>query len=136
MRYLSSVAVLMRGTDALCASWFLMHELSVTEQLLNVVLEHARKASAKQVLKVNVVIGDLTGFVNESIQFYFDLLSKGTEAEKAGLAIARIPSRVRCRNCKKEFQPAEGDWSCPLCGGLIEEVLGGRELYVESIEVE
>jgi hydrogenase nickel incorporation protein HypA/HybF len=79
---------------------------------------------------------DLTGFVNESIQFYFDLLSKGTEAEKASLAIVRIPSRVRCRDCKKEFQPEEGDWTCPFCGGLIEEVLGGRELYVESIEVE
>jgi hydrogenase nickel incorporation protein HypA/HybF len=113
-----------------------MHELSVTEQLLNVVLEHSRKANAKQVSKVNVVIGDLTGFVNESIQFYFDLLSKGTEAEKASLAITRIPSRVRCRDCKREFQPDGADWSCPHCGGLIEEVLGGRELYVESIEVE
>lgn len=113
-----------------------MHELSVTEQLLNVVLEHARKASAKKVLKVTVVVGELTGFVDESIQFYFDLLSKGTEAEKASLAITRIPSRVRCRECRKEFQPDGVDWICPHCGGFIEEVLGGRELYVESIEVE
>jgi hydrogenase nickel incorporation protein HypA/HybF len=116
--------------------YLVMHELSVTEQLLNVVLEHARKASAKQVLKVNVVVGDLTGFVSESIQFYFDILSKGTEAEKAALDITRIPNRVRCRDCKKEFQPDGGDWRCPDCGGPIEEVLGGRELYVESIEVE
>jgi hydrogenase nickel incorporation protein HypA/HybF len=113
-----------------------MHELSVTEQLLNVVLEHARKVSAKQVLKVNVVIGDLTGFVNESIQFYFEILSRGTEAEKASLDITRIPNRVRCHDCKQEFQPDRGDWHCPDCGGSIEEVLGGRELYVESIEVE
>lgn len=113
-----------------------MHELDVTEQLVNVVLEHARKASAKEVLKVNVVIGELTGFVNESIQFYFELLSKGTEAEKASLAIVRTPARVRCRDCRREFQPDGSGWSCPHCGGLIEEVLGGRELYVESIEVE
>jgi hydrogenase nickel incorporation protein HypA/HybF len=113
-----------------------MHELSVTEQLLIVVLEHARKASAKQVLKVNVVIGDLTGFVDESIQFYFEILSKGTEAEKASVAVTRIPGRVRCRDCRKEYQPDGSDWSCPHCGGLMEEVLGGRELYVESIEVE
>ena len=113
-----------------------MHELSVTEQVLNVTLEHARQAKAQRVVKINLVIGELTSYVGESIQFYFDLLSKGTEAEKASLAIARIPSRVRCRDCKKEFQPDEGDWSCPHCGGFIEEVLGGRELYVESIEVE
>jgi hydrogenase nickel incorporation protein HypA/HybF len=113
-----------------------MHELSVTEQLLNIVLEHARKARAKQVLKVNVVIGDFTGFVNESIQFYFELLSKGTEAEKASVAITRIPCRIRCRECRQEFQPDGSDWRCPQCGGPMEEVLGGRELYVESIEVE
>ncbi len=113
-----------------------MHELSVTEQLLNVVLEHARKAGAKEVLKVNVVIGDLTGFVNESVQFYFEILSKGTEAEKASLAIVRIPARARCRACGKEFQPDGGGWHCPHCGGLIEEVTAGRELYVESIEVD
>ncbi len=40
-----------------------MHELSVTEQLLGIVLDHARKAEAKRVLKVNLVIGELTGFV-------------------------------------------------------------------------
>ena len=113
-----------------------MHELSVTEQLLNVVLEHARKAGAKEVLKVNVVIGELTGFVNESVEFYFEILSKGTEAEKASLIIARIPARVRCRDCEREFQPDGSRWNCPHCGGLIEEVLAGRELYVGSIEVE
>ncbi len=116
--------------------WFSMHELSITEQLLKVVLEHARKASAKEVLKVNVVIGELTGFVNESVEFYFEILSKGTEAEKASLVIARIPARARCHNCGKEFQPDGSGWNCPHCGGLIDEVLTGRELYVESIEVE
>jgi hydrogenase nickel incorporation protein HypA/HybF len=113
-----------------------MHEFSVVEQLLQVVLEHARKASAKQVLKVNVVIGDFTGFVNESLQFYFEILSKGTEAEKATVAITRMPGRVRCRECRNDFWPDGTDWVCPRCGGLMEEVLGGRELYVESIEVE
>jgi hydrogenase nickel incorporation protein HypA/HybF len=113
-----------------------MHELSVTEQIVNIVLEHTHQANAKRVLKVNLVIGELTSFAAESIQFYFDLLSKGTEAEKASLFISRIPARARCRDCKNEFHPDGTDWLCPHCGGLIEEVLGGREFYVESIEVE
>jgi len=113
-----------------------MHELSVTEQLLEIVLDHARKAKAKRVLKVNLVIGELTSFVGESIQFYFDMLSKETEAEGASLSISRIPAKATCRQCKMEFHPEGMDWFCPGCGGPTEEVLGGREFHVESIEVE
>ena len=113
-----------------------MHELPVTEELLKIVLEHAHQANAEQVLKVNLVIGELTSFVGESIQFYFEILSKGTEAEKANLAISRVSARARCQQCKNEFHPEGMNWICPQCGGPIEEVLEGREFYVESIEVE
>lgn len=113
-----------------------MHELPVTEQILKVVLEHAREADAHRVLEVNLVIGDLTSFVGESIQFYFDLLARGTEAEGATLHIRRIPARVRCHSCAGEFAPDGVDWRCPHCGGLGGEVLAGRESYIESIEVE
>ena len=116
-----------------------MHELSVTEQILQIVLDHARKAKAKRVSKVNLVFGELTGFVAESIQFYFDVLSKETEAEKASLSMTRVPATARCQKCKKEFHPGGSgsiDWLCPSCGGPVEEIVAGRECYVESIEVE
>ena len=113
-----------------------MHELSVTEQLLEIVLGHARRAKAERVLKVNLVIGELTSFVGENIQFYFDMLSKETEAEGASLSLSRIPAKATCKQCKMEFHPEGVDWFCPACGGLMEEVMAGREFYVESIEVE
>ncbi len=113
-----------------------MHELPVTERIMEIVLDHARRASAKRVVKVNLVIGELTGFVGDSIQFYFEILSKETEAEKASLSISCIPARARCQQCKREFQPGSMDWVCPDCGGPVEEVVAGREFYVESIEVE
>ncbi len=113
-----------------------MHELSVTEQLLNITLDHARRANADRVLKVNLVIGDLTSFSSESVRFYFDMLSKGTKAENAFLSISRIPAKVRCTFCRNEFSPEAMNWLCPRCGGSIEDVISGREFYVESIEVE
>ena len=113
-----------------------MHELPVTEQILNVVLDHARRAGAQRVAHVNLVVGDLTSFVDESIQFYFDFLSKDTEAEGAQLHIRRIPARVRCHGCGGEFAPEGADWRCPKCGNLGGEVLSGRESSIESIEVE
>jgi hydrogenase nickel incorporation protein HypA/HybF len=113
-----------------------MHELSVTEQIVEIVLDHARKAKADRVVKVNLIVGELTGFAGDSIQFYFDVLSKGTEAEKATLSVSSIPAKARCQQCKNEFHPGGMDWLCPACGGPIEELMGGKEFYVESIEVE
>lgn len=113
-----------------------MHELSATEQLLNLTLAHARQARAERVLKINLVLGDLSSFVGESIRFCFDILSKGTDAENALLSISQKPARVRCQKCEDEFTPHERSWACPRCGGFIEEVVSGREFYVESIEVE
>ncbi len=113
-----------------------MHELPVTEQIMEIVLDHARKAKAQRVIKINLVIGELSSFVGESIQFYFDLFSKETEAENASLSISRVPARARCQACKQEFNPGGINWFCPACGGPVEEILGGREFYVESIEVE
>ena len=113
-----------------------MHELPVTEQIVAIVLEHAREAKAERVLKINLVVGELSSFVGESIQFYFDMLSKGSEAENATLSVSRVAARARCQTCKKEFSPGGMNWVCPACGGPIEEILQGREFYIESIEVE
>jgi hydrogenase nickel incorporation protein HypA/HybF len=113
-----------------------MHELPVTEEIMRIVLEHAREAKAHKVLQINLVIGDLTSFVSESIQFYFDFLSRDTEAAEAKLHIQRIPARARCYQCSAEFVPDGANWLCPECGALGGDVLSGREFYIESIEVE
>lgn len=113
-----------------------MHELSVTEELLTVTLEHAEKANAGRVVRINLVIGDLTGLAGESILFYFTILAEGTMAEKSLLDITRVPARVRCEKCSFDFTPNADNWRCPLCNGYRGEIVCGREFYVDSIEIE
>ena len=113
-----------------------MHELSITQNVIDIVVEHAQRARAQRVTTINLVVGDLTGFVDDSIQFYFDMLSPGTLAAGAQLTIERISPAARCRSCGHEFQPENRNWACPQCGAIGGEVLRGREFLVESIEVE
>ncbi len=113
-----------------------MHELAITQSLLELVLEQARKVEAKKVGKVNVVIGKMSGVVDECVQFYFDFLSADSIASGASLTFTRIPMKVRCRNCGLSFTPDKSEWKCPQCGKWDAEVTAGQELYIDSIEVE
>jgi hydrogenase nickel incorporation protein HypA/HybF len=114
-----------------------MHEMAVTESILEIAQRHASQAGARRILAVNLVIGRLTGFVDESIQFYFDFLSKDTPAAGAVLRIEHVAARARCRECSADYEPPDARvWTCPQCGALGGEVVSGREFFVASIEVE
>jgi len=113
-----------------------MHELSVTQSILDIALAHAERAGARRVRRINLAVGALSGIVGESVQFYFDFVGRDTPAEGAELVFRHIPARFRCKACGGEYEPDGSDWTCPLCQELWPEAVGGRELLVESIEVE
>jgi hydrogenase nickel incorporation protein HypA/HybF len=114
-----------------------MHEMSVTQSILDIATRHAEKAGARRIVAINLVIGELTGFVDDSIQFYWDFLSKDTLAEGSQLFFERIPAQVHCHECGAEYTPPDSRlWTCPECDALGGEVISGREFSVASIEIE
>jgi hydrogenase nickel incorporation protein HypA/HybF len=113
-----------------------MHELGVTENIVNIALAKAGEAQASKVIQINLVIGEMSGFVPDCIQFYFDSLSKDTIAQEAVLNFESVPTQLRCRNCSTIFHPQDTLWCCPKCGEQSIEIFKGRELYIESVEVE
>lgn len=113
-----------------------MHEFSITQSILSIALEKANEVQASKVTKINLIIGELSGVVNECVEFYFDLLSKDTIAAEASLSFERIPNKLRCRNCATVFSPDNLDWACPNCHEAKVEIISGRECHIESIEVE
>ncbi len=113
-----------------------MHELAITRRLLEIVLQTARDHNARRVLRVHLLIGDLTSYVDEAVQFYFDLLSKGTPAEGAQLVFQREPGRARCHACGHRFTVTPPlPLGCPNCGSHRLEIVGGDACRVERIEV-
>jgi hydrogenase nickel incorporation protein HypA/HybF len=113
-----------------------MHELGITENIINIALAKADEAQANKVIKINLVVGELSGFVPDCIQFYFDSLSKDTITQGAMLRFESVPAQLHCRDCSAVFQPQDSLWACPNCSGRSVEISKGRELYIESMEVE
>ena len=113
-----------------------MHEQSIVASLLALALENAEKAGARKIAAIHVVVGDYTGVVDDAVSFYFDFLSKDTIAAGASLNFTHVPGQLRCRDCDLLFPLQKHDYRCPKCEGKRVEIVGGRELYIENMEVE
>ena len=113
-----------------------MHEYPITQQIIKIAEDHCRKAEGSKVTKINLVIGDYSGYVGSSVQMYFDIISEGTMCEKAEVSIEHIKPKLRCSECGEIFEKKLLSFDCPKCGGQGGPTDIGKEFYIESIEVE
>jgi hydrogenase nickel incorporation protein HypA/HybF len=113
-----------------------MHERAITESLLEIALRHADQAGAKRITGLYLVIGQLSSFFDESVQFYWDILSEDTIAEKATLHFRRIPVEMACLDCEHHYSPTDKDFICPNCSSSRVKVVAGEEFMLEAIDIE
>jgi len=113
-----------------------MHELPVTESILEIALRHAEQAGANRVTDLYLVIGQLASIVDDSVQFYWDIVAKGTPAEGARLHFQRIPAEFLCLDCGERYAPGEQVLACPKCQSVRVKVAAGDEFRLESIDVD
>ncbi len=113
-----------------------MHELSVTESLLDLTLSHARQAQASKVTGLYIVIGRLSSIVDDSVQFYWDFVAENTICEGAKLYFNRLPAILKCMDCETQYNIEEELTPCPSCGSSHTTILKGEEFYLDSIEIE
>ena len=112
-----------------------MHEYALVAHLLEAVETQARQLQARQVLAINLVVGERSGIVDESLNFYFDMLAADTLAADARLCVRRTPMRFDCRLCGEAYNPPPGDFHCPTCGEVGQLVDDASQMLIESIEI-
>lgn len=107
-----------------------MHELPVTENILRIALERAPQTT--RITDLYLVIGQLSSIIDESVQFYWDIICEGTPAEKSRLHFRRVPAQMQCLQCQRQYGLGKG---CPHCGSFEARVICGDEFYLEAIDV-
>jgi hydrogenase nickel incorporation protein HypA/HybF len=112
-----------------------MHELAVTQSLLDLALKHAQAANALRITDMYIVMGELSTNVDDSVQFYWDMIAQGTPAEGATLHFKRVPAEMQCQACHAAFPPAD-EYLCPHCGGAQVKIIAGEEFYLDAIDVD
>jgi hydrogenase nickel incorporation protein HypA/HybF len=106
------------------------------QSVMETVEQTARNNGALAIDVVRLVVGDMTEVVNEAMEFAFEAMSPGTPCEGAKLEITNVRPRSRCLNCGYEYEHDRYHWGCPKCDSLATELIAGRELYIDSIEIE
>lgn len=115
-----------------------MHELSIMKNILEVVLESGEEMGAKKISRINIIAGAFTEFVPRYAQLYFDMISQNTIAEKAEIHIDTSPAIIKCRFCGSETQVDIRHlvMKCNRCHSEQVELISGREIMIDSIEIE
>lgn len=114
-----------------------MHELSICEGLLKAVLsELGRQGPGARLVKVRIAVGGLRQVVPESLTFAYEALSESTPAAGSALEIVAIPVTARCRKCAWEGRIEQRLFNCGACRSPDVETLTGKELYLESMEID
>lgn len=108
-----------------------MHELSITQSVVDTVTERAGDA---QVAAVHLRIGKLSGVVPDAVRFCFELIADGTPLSGARLEIDEPVGRASCRGCGQDFVLHDLILLCP-CGSADVSISDGQQLAVTSVEV-
>jgi hydrogenase nickel incorporation protein HypA/HybF len=113
-----------------------VHELSLVASVFEVLEEKAREHGAARVTKVVLDVGIMSGAVPDLIESAFEAYKRGTLAAGARLEIVVVPMKVRCPDCGGETVREDADFSCAGCGSRRVEIVEGRDLVIEKIELE
>lgn len=115
-----------------------MHELAVTKSILQIVLDQTSQQNGRKVLSISLVIGEMRNLEEEWIQRYFDQISHKTKAEGAIIHVKKKPVAFLCSKCVSDFTAnihLDQKILCPHCSSDEYELISGRELLIETMEI-
>jgi hydrogenase nickel incorporation protein HypA/HybF len=114
-----------------------MHELAITKNIVDMVLNECRKRKVKNVEKVVIELGDLTSFKKEPIKFYFDILKKKNPLIKSSyLNFIEKKGKIKCKDCSRiSLITDQTIILCPVCGSGNIRITQGKDIKIKEIFV-
>jgi len=114
-----------------------MHEMGIAEGILTSSLDAAEDAGATRITRVFVTIGELTEVMEDALQFAWEAITPETMAEGSALTVTMVAPVSRCADCGHEWvHDRYSGAQCPSCEGWVVALLRGRELKIDSIDID
>ncbi len=113
-----------------------MHEFSIAMNVVDIATEYAIKEQAKEVREIEIEVGVFSGVVVDALEFAMESAVKGTILENAVCKIVTVQGKVRCTECRNEYETDNLFEICPKCKTCAPDIIQGRELRVKSLIVD
>jgi len=112
-----------------------MHELSLLENVREILESHAQSQNFAQVTRVTLEIGKLSCVEPEALRFGFDVVMKDSLAEGAELVITEAGGIGLCRQCGRQSIIETLYDPCAECGCPYMDVVQGAEMKIKDLIV-
>ncbi len=113
-----------------------MHEMGIALQILDIVNQSLPRDEDLRIKSIQLRVGKLSAVVPQSLRFCMEVVTKDTPAEGAELHMEEVPVVLVCEDCGAKTEIERPPFECGGCGGSDVEIVSGREMLVDSIEVE
>jgi hydrogenase nickel incorporation protein HypA/HybF len=112
-----------------------MHELSLLENVREILEDHARKQNFSRVTQVTLEIGKFSYVEPDALRFAFDIIMKDSLAENAELTISEPNGIGVCRQCHRQVEMESLYDHCIYCGSPFVKVIQGAEMKIKDLIV-
>jgi hydrogenase nickel incorporation protein HypA/HybF len=114
-----------------------MHELSIVSSIVDSVTESLAAYPGARVREVRLRVGVLASVIEDSLQFCYGIATEGTPLEGSTLLVKILPVVAHCGACDKDVEVKSlQSFRCPQCGEPVHDLRQGRELEIQSIEID
>ncbi|WP_283170136.1 hydrogenase maturation nickel metallochaperone HypA [Curtanaerobium respiraculi] len=114
-----------------------MHELGLMTSVMDAVRGAALEAGATKVISIDISVGEMTEAIEECLTFAYDALAEQEELfHGSKLNLKMVKPRSRCLECGAEYGHDRFHMSCPKCGSFATELIAGRDLTIDRVEIE
>ncbi len=113
-----------------------MHELSLVEQMLELIEEQAQTQAFTRVQTIWLELGRLSCVEPSALLFCFDAASKHTLAEGAELRLNFVDGQGNCLDCDRSFQVETRFDPCPFCHSQRVTIDQGDQMRITQLAVE
>ena len=113
-----------------------MHELSIAQNILEIVRETADKNNAKTISGIELEIGKFSGVEIDALEFTLQTLMENLELQNTTVTIDNITGMGHCNDCGNDFEMMNMYVGCDACKSNSINITAGQELRVKSINVD
>jgi hydrogenase nickel incorporation protein HypA/HybF len=114
-----------------------MHELSIVSSVVETVQESLASYPGARVVEVRLKVGALASVVVDSLEFCWGIATEDTPLAGSRLVVVTVPVVMHCAYCDADVElDGVQSFRCPRCDEPCSDLRQGRELDIESFEIE